>query len=555
MDRLKAIWRIAICGSLLSVVLALAVSAQDENFPPLTLRASTHFVLLDVVVTAKNGDPVSGLHSEDFSLKEDGKVQKITSVNGPAAEAPSVVPALPPGVYSNAPVRRLAGAAPTVIVIDAANTSYQDQLYARARMLKYLGDQYKPGQRIAVFTLTDKLSLLQDFTGDPQVLAASLKRFSAETLTSMRSDPAGAPDVQELRVPTQVEYANLVSSLERFEKSQAECTTNRRAELTLEALRRINRILGGLPGRKNVVWLTGGFPFALNPDISVSSQAEMKGVLRAPFANPADPYGRGLPSPIRSLYGEQIREVAAHLATSQVAIYPVDVQGLIASAGSRSIDRQESMREIAEETGGKAFVNQNDIENGLALAERDRAATYTLGYYPSNKKFDHKYRSIELKVNRSGIETTYRRGYFPEDTFSGNPEQFDGSLAEAWHDGAPDTLVTFEAKLNAIGDGKTRVEFLVDPRTISFTEDSSGRKLDVGFYVAACSSDDKILAVKEARLNRSFTSQIYQQIAKEGMYLHLDVDAVAGANGFRVAVRDNRTGYIGTLTAQLVTKP
>jgi len=542
----RAFLGVFLCGICLAQ--SAVAPSQDSNFPTLTLRASSHLVLLDVVVTDKTGKPVPGLRVADFSVKEDGKPQAVSFVNAPTTAMAEPPPALPPGVYSNAPAYRVSGT-PLVIVLDAANTSYSDQLYARTQMLAYLRGQYKPGQRVAIFTLTDKLSLLQDFTGDSAVLAAGLSKFSAQEPAFAKADSGSEPDLQGVRFSSREQYVALVSALERFQKSQSQYTIDRRAEVTLDALRRINRILGGLPGRKNVVWVTGGFPFMLDPGVSSSPATELSDAFRHPGVQAVDPYTTGLSASQRSLYADEIREIAAELAGSQVAVYPVDARGLVASLRPASPDQLEAMREIARETGGKAFVNRNDIESGVGLAEADGEAAYTIGYYPTNKKFDHQFRTVEVKLNRSGVEMTYRRGYFAEDTFSRSQEQLDRSLSEAWQDGAPDTMITFEAKVNSPDNGKARVDFLVDANTLSFAEEAGGRKLDVSFYVAACSGDNKLLAVKGARLARVFPLQIHQQMVREGIRLHLDADMAPGATQFRIAVRDNRTGYIGTLFA------
>jgi VWFA-related protein len=511
-------------------------------------------VLLDVVVMDKAGNPVPGLRLEDFSVTEDGKPQALSFLTAPKTDAPPPVPPLPEGVYSNAPLYRLSGSTPTVVVLDAANTAFNDQVYVRRQMLQYLRDQYQPGQRTAIFALTDKLFLLQDFTADPELLAASLKRFEPGEPGFSKMMAGGEPPVDALRFTSKQQYQQMVVTLDRFQRSQVEYTTNARAEVTLAALRRINRILAGLPGRKNVIWVTGGFPFTLDPAFSVSPSSDLSEMFRRPGRQSAINSNNGLGHDQRSLFADQIREISAQLATAQVAIYPVDAQGLVPSRSLGSSNQQETMREIALETGGKAFINRNDVENGFSIAQRDRAATYTVGYYPSNKKFDAKYRSIELKVDHPGLQTTYRHGYFADALFADSPAKLDRSLSEAWEDGVPDTQVIFEAKITAGANGKTRIEFLVDPNTLSFAEDVNGRKFDVGFYVASCSADGKILEVKGAKLDRAFPPEIFQQINREGMRLHIDVDEPTTSRDLRIAVRDNRTGYIGTLAAAYPSK-
>src|SRR5713101_7044676 len=156
---------------------AWAQTSQPESeIPQPAIRVTTHMVLVDVVVTDKQGKAITGLHPEDFVVEENGKSQKIASVSTPKDNSPAP-PDLPPGIYSNRPQYRSPGSAVTVMLLDALNTPFRDQAYARRQMLSFVKEQFKPGERMAVFTLTGKLNVLQDFTSDPQILYEALQRF------------------------------------------------------------------------------------------------------------------------------------------------------------------------------------------------------------------------------------------------------------------------------------------------------------------------------------------------------------------------------------------
>ena len=208
--------------------------------------------------------------------------------------------------------------------------------------------------------------------------------------------------------------------------------------------------------------------------------------------------------------------------------------------------------QIARETGGIAYINQNEIKEGVVVAMADSAASYTLGYYPEDKKWDGKYRSVKVKLDRDGLDTRYRRGYFSIDPTSvkdRNPEQ---GATEALQDSAPDTLVTFSAQVKPAGAGKLGVDFLVDARTLS-TEDVSGgnKKFNVVLYAAIFAPDGKMLRSQSLKVDQAFDAGTYQQIVSKGMLLHIDLNQPPGKNELRIAVRDNRTGHTGSLTAPL----
>ena len=138
-------------------------------------------VLVDAVVTDKQGKAIPGLHPEDFVIEENGKAQKVSSLTTTVENTPGASAPVPPGIYSNRPQDRSPGRPITVMLLDAVNTPFTDQSYARRQMLEFVKEQFKPADRMAVFTLTGGLNVLQDFTSDPQALYTALQHFNPQT--------------------------------------------------------------------------------------------------------------------------------------------------------------------------------------------------------------------------------------------------------------------------------------------------------------------------------------------------------------------------------------
>ena len=185
MSRRSTIQSLVALGLILNLVAGPALmSAQQGSteVPGITIRANTRLVVVDVVVTDKKGQPVTGLKAEDFTLEENGKKQKISVFAAPGAPtANSQGPSAPPGILSNHPEDVGPKAGPvTVLLLDAANSPFKDQSYARSQMLRYVVDQGQSGHTMAVFTLTDQLGVLQQFTSDPQILMTAIKKFRPE---------------------------------------------------------------------------------------------------------------------------------------------------------------------------------------------------------------------------------------------------------------------------------------------------------------------------------------------------------------------------------------
>jgi len=379
---------------------ALTAQQAAADVPSITIRAYTRLVVVDVVVTDKKSQPVTGLRAEDFTIEENGKKQKVAVFvpPGPANRA-SPVP-VPPGVLSNHPENVSPAGPPTVLIIDALNSPFKEQAYARAEMLKYAAEQNQSGQSIAVVALTDRLHVLQQFTSDPHVLLTAIKNFKpqAQILQPM-------PPPAESSIPIDMggagqaalAIAEAQQQVVSFANLQIGYDLERRTLITIDAMRSLTRMLGGIRGRKNVVWLTADLPFDLIPEDRGVSDAELATLLPVNGSQAPSVRGAGaIASEERQLHAQEIKETESGLASANIAVYPVDLRGLfgggmvasysgghnndlngagLANAAlgqSRSlINSQGTMREVAAETGGKTYMNQNEIKLGVSLAAAD----------------------------------------------------------------------------------------------------------------------------------------------------------------------------------------
>jgi VWFA-related protein len=562
----------------------LSAQGTPGNVPSITIRTNTRLVIVDVVVKDKKGQPVPGLKAEDFTLEEGGKKQKI-SVFIPPGGANKVAPAPPPsGVFSNHPESVGPSGSPLVLILDATNSLFTQQAFARSSMLNYAANQSQSGRSMAVLTLTDRLHVLQDFTSDPKILATAIRDFRPQEPILQ---PAPAPPGSAANPDSSVRggaalastLANAQAEIAAFNNLQISHEIERRTLITIEAMRSLARMLGGLQGRKTVVWLTGNLPFDLIPEDRAVSDAELladlpgQGSQRSAAVNGAGSQA----SEQRSLHAKEIRDAESQLASANIAIYPVDLHGLVGGAenlatasfahsddinnaslanaalgqSSVLVNSQGTLKEVATETGGKAYTNQNEIQQGVALAIADDTASYELGYYPENKKWDGKYRSIKVKVAHGDTEVRYRKGYFanePGPTKDHNPEQ---DVAAALQVNAPATQVSFMAQAKPTDPGKVRVVFLVDAHTLSAEDAGGNKKMSVSMYASIYDPSGKNLGTHSVKVDRAFDAATYQQILDKGMMVPIDMDIPAGGKELRLAVLDNKTGLIGTVTGPL----
>ena len=543
--------------------------------PAISLRVTTRMVVLDVIATEKDGTPIPDLQPKDIQLLEDGRPQKVKLFsrvsNDSAHSEKKAAPQLPPNVYSNRPVYSQPDSPLVLLLLDGINTAGTDQAYARQQLLQYVRT-LKADQRVAIFALTTDLFLLQDFTSNPEILRAALDKYSAsDSFLLTRGAPAEVtPQMAEIMARTP-----LLDNLIRFNQESAVNASDERVRVTLAALHSIARAMIGYPGRKNLIWVSSGFP--------ISIQLGGK------------PVGMGLSRD----YSGELTATAALLSQARVAVYPVDARGLIGnlqdtpglptesgaftnqivptiqSSGNGSFGAEEltriaplvrdshlAMEQIAQDTGGRAFYDTNNLAVAVQAGVADGNSSYTLGYYPESKNWDGKFRKISIKAERKDIRLRYRSGYYaidsrqltpPADARPENNRVQD--LIQTIKAPLPSTGVSFWAHLipPRAGDAATYVEFLVDPKTMSFAENAVHHDCNVDFATFTVASNGRISSTAVKNVAMSLTASQYAAVRKKGLPFRLQISSLPDHGNLRLAVRDNRTGLLGTLTIPITT--
>ncbi len=414
--------------------------AEDEG--RLVFKSRSVLLQVPVVVTDKSGGPVKKLTKEDFQVSENGKEQKIATFEEIiASNSPLPVREKRAGEFRNVVLDGQAARAVTVIALDTINTPYLDQSYGRKQLIKYLADNIDSNQVLALVMITSKgLKVIHGLTADPKELIEVLKKASGESpalqpgdadalaANSATGPTSGASAAQvisddifgpplavgntEVSASNPVSSAMEVSRMREFilngDTAVASYKQDMALESTLHAFQSIAWSLSGIPGRKSLIWATGSFPFNTDSPSSVPG------------------------GPLSVLY----ERVFQALNDSQVAVYPVDVRGLVnylpnadASATiahgsgpamqvkaqarswqfSSSID---TLRDFADMTGGRAFYNNNDLAAGFQRAAADSSSYYLLGYYLDNKNDRPGWRKLSVKVRQPDVEVRARSGFF-----------------------------------------------------------------------------------------------------------------------------------------------
>ncbi len=548
-----------------------------------TFQANANLVLLDVVVRDKHG-PVEGLRQSDFQVFEDGAPQTVTVFEEHKAsdveEAAKAAP-LPPHVYSDRPQYRVASAA-NVLLLDALNTPLNDQNYAREQMLKYL-HTIPPGTQIAVFTLASRLRMVSGFTTDAGAVEQALNLGHTPAQKSLMTDPGGDQAEKTAEAGVAAELPGMEQEIEEFEQDRQTFQTEQRVDITLAAFGQLARFLSTVPGRKNLIWVSGGLAGALDFDLTRLSASQAVRI------------------------GPTERTVNAELAKARVAVYPVDARALmnlpdtnianviaptekgiaadLQDARSEGVqddiatpekwsDSQQEMKRIAAETGGAAYYNTNAVGKAVEEAMADGANYYTLGYAPHDEKQNGAYHTIAVRLEEGKYELSYRRGYYAtESSEAGKETPMLSPIAAAMEPGVPPlSQVIFEARVLPAGDSELQglkaspgpagkpaeplqppvtryfVDYSIDPHELALKDlPDGGKQAELEVTQAVYSVAGKRVNFSDAGLEVTLTAAQVARDMQRGIHLRQEIDVPGGPVSLRLGVRDVTSGRIGTV--------
>jgi VWFA-related protein len=588
-----------------------------ELVPTLTIRTGTQVVALDVVVTDSSGHIVKGLQQSDFSVTEDGKPQRMRFFKEladtqaqpqPAVPLPARDP-LPPNVFSNYALPP-ESAAVTVVMLDLLNTPIQDQIRAQDELVAFLKKKPKD-TKVAICVLGNQLQMIQGFTDDESALVAAAKGKKA----SQRLRPLENRDAQfdiglragreSSRFAGQLQFLNEVVAQQQSELSLIDA--DKRMFITVDAFAHMARYLDGIPGRKNLVWLSGSFLLGIVPE-----------------SNGANPFLEN------AYYTDNLKKVANLLGDAHVAVYPVDVKGLETNplfaassndglapvtmtgpppnpgfgkrvpgssvANAVMLDRMDefslalndehaTMSKLATQTGGQAFFNTNDLSRAIKAATEQGANYYALSYTPQNKNYNGAYRKLKVTLAGKKYHLAYRSGYYAIDPFAPLKPSKDltSSLARAaMQQGSPQSRqIVFGARVVPLGKPRIvesaapakpvkkrkqasapvelqryAIDHAVALSDLRFTPTPEGKYHGVvNFMVTAFDGEGKQIASQLSQTVADLKPEVMRDIMAGGVRVHQEIDVPVNGTAMRLGVEDVSNSHVGTMEIRLPVPP
>ena len=370
--------------------------------PPLTFRVEANFVEVDAFVSDATGKPITDLRATDFQVLEDAKPQMVSAfsyVNIPIARAerPLFSPtAIEPDVETNVGMDGRV----YLFVLDDLHVDLTRGPRVKEALHRFFERNFGANDLAAVVFTGGRSADGQEFTNNPRLLLAAVDKFMGR---KMRSPTLERLDEYNRQQTTGTRNAgDPVNDPAGFERAY-------NARGMLQSLQKLSDFMSGLHGRrKAMVLVSEGIDYDIynlfdnNSSASTIIDATRDAIAAATRGNVSiyaiDPRGLAVP-------GAELIE-----ASGVVTGEPNLGLGLQSAMDELRLS-QDSLRELADETGGFASVNRNNVDEAFDRLVADNSSYYVLGYYPVNDRRDGRFRKIEVRVTRPGITVRARRGY------------------------------------------------------------------------------------------------------------------------------------------------
>jgi VWFA-related protein len=462
------------------------------------------------------------------------------------AEDKSGVPAPPPARLRPEQVRRT-----VAFVFNDLEMSWESVYYARRAIKKFVDEQMQPGDFVAILPASGGSGALQQFTNDKRLLGAAIK--------NLRWQPQFGRGLRPFEAPTFGRSAldELPSGESAPDEKDAERSffSRQRERFSVGTLNALDAVVGALrdlPGRKSLVLLSDGIPMPPPEDDNSRVMAGINRVIES--ANRASVI-------IYTVDARGLQTFDLYDASIGVAPRP-ETLGALMMARSRDLsDSQIGMRALAEETGGVAYVNSNDIGGGVRRALEDQKGYYLIGYRPDEGTFDAatgrmRYHRLTLNVTRPGLKVRTRRGFFGFEgkalTPAGVPrtraQQIRAALVSPFPAGGVGLRLTSLFGRDLKQGAFVRSLIHIDGRDLTFRKQPDGTYKSV-IDVVALTFGAKGQVVGEVNVTHTVeaSERLYKQIQEAGLLYNMVIPAKKpGAYQLRIAVRDTASERTGS---------
>ena len=558
-------------GLVLATTFAAAQAPQPAQpvsppTPEVTFKVEVNYVEEDVRVVDRDGNFVRGLKQEDFQVLEDGKPQKVqtfgmvdipnTRPRKPLYLGPNAMP-IEPDVAVN---KQVLDGRLYLIVLDDYHVAPLRSQNVRNLARRFVLEKLGPDDQAAVVVTSGLTRASQDFTQNRRLLVEAIDNFVGQKLPSSAvernekmsraMDASGRP----------TDDAGDVISVDPSNRFVADDRATERMFQTRQALNSLRSIaewMSAIQGRrKAIIYLSEGVDYNLFDIFTGSDPSNFN------FEN-------------YNMVQSETWDTVSAASRSNVQIYPVDPRGLTTmgqedieigglAAGAYGLGpkqlqqelmtSQQNLRQLAEETGGVAFVGRNDFDAAFDRIVQENSSYYVLGYYSTNERRDGRMRNITVRVaGYPEAQVTYRkryaapRGRAPKNTAAGKPldpsKTLTAELVSTMASPLPKTGI--QLRVTAIakkGAGKNSdVEVLIDTlgRDLTFSEKNGTFNNRLSLSVGVFNKQGKSVFTERPDVDLNLRPESHVRVTEHGVRLLRHLSLPPGRYQLRVAAQDS----------------
>ena len=560
---------------LLAVAASLLLLAHP-NAAQVTFQLEVNYVDIDAVVTDERGNFVADLTKDDFELYDDGRRQEISTfslvdIPMPAPARAATPPSAPSDVKSNA--EPISGRLYVIVLDDLNVSAYRSEVVVKAA--REFVERYFGASDIAAVTYTSgRTDGAQEFTSDKALLLAAINKFQGRKLRSIvleKADYYFQQTVKELEATADEDNPTGKPLTGRGAMMGATDVTNdpddfergHRAQQVLGTLRRLAEFMGGIRGRRKALLM----------------------------------FSEGIDYPIYDVFGSpaattivmDTRNAIAAAARSNVSFFAVDPRGLLGMTPEAiELDAstqpqlkfdvkgllddmylsQDSLRTLAEETGGYAAVNSNNVGRALERIVRANSSYYVMGYYPANTPRDGRFHKIEVKTKRPGLRVSARKGYVSPRPPSADDklrqarerERGRGRAGDAQTSDELREVMTQPLQKNGLTlrvhaapfkgssrDASIVLAVEIDASRLNFVQQNNAFSDGIELSLFAFDERGRAQGGNFAQYNLNLRPETYERVRQSIVRLNPRIALRPGRYQLRVGVRESGAGEVGTV--------
>jgi VWFA-related protein len=550
-------------------VAAAAVAAVSSPPSDRVFHETSEVALVEVPVNVvgRDGGPIRGLNTADFEIEDEGRPQRITSLdvvdlkrNKLASDLPETLPE--------------AGRRHFLFLFDLSFASPNEVVHSRRAALEFIEHEMGPEDRaaIAMTSVETGPKLLINFTADRKQLIAALRLMGLPKGDQSRDPLAfafvapGDPHMMDLVAPGSESGeqgiragldAELIANLKLYANM---------AQKTVDefAITRVSRHLGemgslataldAVEGTKRIIYFSEGFDgrliFGALSRTPAGTTADNDAMARGGFWA-LDVDKRYVNSPLE----RQMRDTMELFRRSDCVVYAVDIAHLRADGDAtmgNPAEGRESLYLFANETGGELIQNGNDLVGALKRVNEQTSVTYVVSFQPTLRLGDGKFHRLKVRVRRKGARVSARAGYYEARGFHAlTPLERSLAAADVINGGRPKGDIPIRALAIPFADGGiARVPILIQIPGKDLSAGDPAATLQMGVYV--------YVVDEQGSLADYFSRTISLDLARQGGKLasgdfryygicHL----LPGRYRVRAYVRDEKTGRYGFTSSSL----